>query len=520
MDNITLQRIAVMHPKVRGRLFDTYKEANDVLGTECRLRFSYTFRTPEEQHKLFLQKPKVTNADSWQSIHNYGLACFSDDTKIVTNNGIKYFYELSPDDMVLTFNNGNVEFQYPKSYISNDYKGEMIKIKTRSVDLLVTPNHKMIVKKRGKNKWTSEWSSIDAIDVSSRHKIPTSGITTNKGVYMPDIKFEKRVIDISDTKNFYYFLGIWISDGSIAGAKSMTKRTHSSRYAIKISQSKEKNTDIWNKINSCLKKMNINYSYIGHDFVFHNKALWEYLFTIGNTYTKYIPKEILNSNYEHLVELYSGLIDGDGSRYNNGDAYFSVSKKLIDSFCSLSLLIGKSCCFYSKKQKPDSIMPHGEVIKSEPKLQYTVRNRINASNELRNGDSSSRITREIYSGIVYCVETNAGAVFVERNGKISVSGNCDIVLLYDKDNDGNFEEVSWDMKRDGDRDGIADWIEVTRIFVNAGWTNGFITNGKKWDFPHFQKDFGLSWRDMKRKIDKGDYFTEKINGYTYKYINI
>ena len=171
MDNITLQRIATMHPKVRGRLFDTYKEANDILGTGCRLRFSYTFRTPEEQHKLFLQRPKVTNADSWQSIHNYGLA-------------------------------------------------------------------------------------------------------------------------------------------------------------------------------------------------------------------------------------------------------------------------------------------------------------------------------------------------------------FDIVLLYDKDKDGNFEEVSWDMKRDGDTDGIADWIEVTRIFVNAGWTNGFITNGKKWDFPHFQKDFGLSWRDMKKKIDKGDYFTETINGYTYKYINI
>ena len=38
------------------------------------LRFSYVFRSPEEQHKLFLQRPKVTNADSWQSIHNYGLA--------------------------------------------------------------------------------------------------------------------------------------------------------------------------------------------------------------------------------------------------------------------------------------------------------------------------------------------------------------------------------------------------------------------------------------------------------------
>ena len=96
----------------------------------------------------------------------------------------------------------------------------------------------------------------------------------------------------------------------------------------------------------------------------------------------------------------------------------------------------------------------------------------------------------------------------------------DIVLMYDKDEDDKFEEVSWDTKRDGDKDGIADWLEVTKVFTSAGYTNGFITNGKKWDLPHFQRDFGLSWQKMKTKIDKGDYTSETINGYTYKYINI
>jgi peptidoglycan L-alanyl-D-glutamate endopeptidase CwlK len=96
----------------------------------------------------------------------------------------------------------------------------------------------------------------------------------------------------------------------------------------------------------------------------------------------------------------------------------------------------------------------------------------------------------------------------------------DIVLLYDNDGDGKFEEASWDIKRDGDKDGISDWLEVTKVFTSGGYTNGFITNGKKWDLPHFQKDFGLSWQKMKAKIDKGDFTSETINGYTYKYINI
>ena len=96
----------------------------------------------------------------------------------------------------------------------------------------------------------------------------------------------------------------------------------------------------------------------------------------------------------------------------------------------------------------------------------------------------------------------------------------DVVLLYDKDGDGKFEEVSWDMKRDGDKDGIADWIEITKVFVDAGFTNGFISKGKKWDFPHFQMDFGLDWRKMKAKIDKGDFTEEVQNGKRIKYINI
>lgn len=74
MDKITIDRIAQAHPKIREQLLQQYQEINNQLPANVRLRFAYVFRTPEEQHKLFLQTPKVTKADSWQSIHNYSLA--------------------------------------------------------------------------------------------------------------------------------------------------------------------------------------------------------------------------------------------------------------------------------------------------------------------------------------------------------------------------------------------------------------------------------------------------------------
>jgi peptidoglycan L-alanyl-D-glutamate endopeptidase CwlK len=73
-DNLTIDRIYKAHPKIKEELLSLYLQCNNMLPKNVRLRFAYVFRSPEEQHALFLKRPKVTNADSWQSIHNYGLA--------------------------------------------------------------------------------------------------------------------------------------------------------------------------------------------------------------------------------------------------------------------------------------------------------------------------------------------------------------------------------------------------------------------------------------------------------------
>ena len=73
-DSITLDRIKLAHPVIRETLLQEYQEINNRLPMNVRLRFAYVLRTPEEQQKLFIQRPKVTKADSWQSIHQYSMA--------------------------------------------------------------------------------------------------------------------------------------------------------------------------------------------------------------------------------------------------------------------------------------------------------------------------------------------------------------------------------------------------------------------------------------------------------------
>lgn len=74
IDALTLTRIDQAHPIVREKLRNEYIEISALLPEFCRLRFAYVYRSPQEQRHLFTKRPKVTNADAWQSIHNYGLA--------------------------------------------------------------------------------------------------------------------------------------------------------------------------------------------------------------------------------------------------------------------------------------------------------------------------------------------------------------------------------------------------------------------------------------------------------------
>ena len=80
----------------------------------------------------------------------------------------------------------------------------------------------------------------------------------------------------------------------------------------------------------------------------------------------------------------------------------------------------------------------------------------------------------------------------------------DFALLYDKNNDGTFEELSWDTAKDLDKDGLADWNEVVKEFEDKGWEWG-----GKWrtfkDLPHVQKTFGYSWKQLLEKYNNKDF---------------
>jgi len=78
-DTKTLERINLLHPKVREEVLELYYAITRALTGRCYCRFSYTLRTFAEQDAIYAQgrtKPGkiVSNARGGYSYHNYGLA--------------------------------------------------------------------------------------------------------------------------------------------------------------------------------------------------------------------------------------------------------------------------------------------------------------------------------------------------------------------------------------------------------------------------------------------------------------
>ena len=74
MDKVTIDRIQLLHPKLRDEATDIYHEICDALKGKAMCRFTSTLRTFAEQNALYNAKPQVTKAKGGQSYHNYGLA--------------------------------------------------------------------------------------------------------------------------------------------------------------------------------------------------------------------------------------------------------------------------------------------------------------------------------------------------------------------------------------------------------------------------------------------------------------
>ncbi|MEM3011815.1 MAG: anaerobic ribonucleoside-triphosphate reductase [Candidatus Hadarchaeales archaeon] len=98
--------------------------------------------------------PEVSDAHTDGDLHLHDLYqgvagyCFSADTRVLTREGFKHFWEVTLEDEIATLNlrTGELEYQKPLAKQEFYFDGYLYHWQNKAVDLLVTPEHRMLVR--------------------------------------------------------------------------------------------------------------------------------------------------------------------------------------------------------------------------------------------------------------------------------------------------------------------------------------------------------------------------------------
>lgn len=340
--------------------------------------------------------------------------CYDENTRVLTENGLKKFSDLEIGDKVWVRKKGNLELEPIKEIMINYYEGEMIHFKTGTIDFLVTPNHRVLCRSRRKIqedfyfKLAKEFKEIGQ---SSRYYLPKTGIWNCE---------DKEIVDMGDfisfnkvhsnakllkkyvkTETLLSLLGWYISKGRCNEKGQIEIVNRNPKYRKEIMKL-IKNLGLIAK--DTQEKIEIN-------SVMLSRFLLKECGHLAKN--KKIPKWALAFSPKYLKYLYNSLMKGDGSKNRtlNTEVYHTKSEKLVDSMIELILKLGLSPRI--------SVRETWNPKKTKRNKSFIVR----IIKHNKGSIEGKNIHSEIYKGLIWCLRVPSGNFFIERNGCIINSGN-------------------------------------------------------------------------------------------------
>jgi DNA modification methylase len=332
--------------------------------------------------------------------------CFSQDTDILTRRGWITFANLQTNDEVATVSpDGNLCYSQPVKLHAYPYQGEMVHFSTKSIDLLVTPNHRLYARP----KHQDHYKFIEAEDANQsqyyalRNQMKWNGREEVR-FEVPPVEYKSlkaaHPLPAFDMADWCEFMGWYISEGCATSYRD--------RNEVLIAQN---HTNHRVQISQLLDRMGFRYQVSERGFTICNKQLTVYLQQLGGANDKTIPRELLELPTSYLSRLYESLMNGDGNRKGEGWTYFTTSKQLAGDVQELLIKLGYNANISeSRSTNPDW------------KVKYCVSRRTSKESTI----FPDRHIRKIdYDGWVYCCTVEPyHTLIVRRNGKAAVCGNC------------------------------------------------------------------------------------------------
>lgn len=339
--------------------------------------------TPEKRARV----PKLLNMLAKDGHH-----CYDPETEILTENGWKYFYNLSSKDKVAAVDilTKKINFEIPQDIFVDSYNEPLYQIKGQQIDLLVTKGHRMVVSQKRNPKTgfgNEEFQTVEEVQGKTR-KYLKAGINTNSNKLSED---------------FAKLLGFFVGDGYSTSRNSLVFHIKKDRE-INFLKSLSKSYDV---------KKNANDNYV---ITKDGLGEWFRKNCYSSDGSKKLPDEFLTYGNNDFNLILEGLKNSDGTKKRNTFVYYTTSEILKNQLLAFAA-INSSVFTISFTQ------PKNEKWSKLYKLNFSKRIKPEVAFSQKNRSKTYKENWIDYSGKVYCVTVSTGAVIVKRNDKVMVSGN-------------------------------------------------------------------------------------------------
>ena len=351
----------------------------------------------------------------------YG-ACYDDKTEVLTTDGWKLFKDTAVDSIFATYNNENGQLQYQQAeeYHEYDYNsnifGRMYNFKARSVDINVTPNHRMLIERDGE--------TIEVLSQNVKHDDNLLSQVDWIGRIPVELPYKSSPLSHLSLDEYLEFVGYYLSEGGSKEERHKGLSDDKHIQACSISQSRFSSG--YNLIRASVGKAYPSFSIYedkrgnGCDLLTINSVdIARYLSDEfgSHSWNKKVPRWICNLPKDKLRILYNAMMAGDGDTRNDMSQpryrYTTTSQDLADAWSEICLKIGywvTSSIEDNRDRYPNRKVIH-RIFWSEL--------RTNTKFNIR----KQHILRKEYIGKVYCVKVPNSWLIVRRNGRVAICGN-------------------------------------------------------------------------------------------------
>lgn len=338
--------------------------------------------------------------------------CYDEQSEVMTWEGWKPWPIVTEDTRFACLVNGRLEYHTPTQLISQDYDGVLLGGRTKRLNYLVTPNHRMYTRPYCLPRECPEWRIELAETMEDKNRrlrcgghLPFVG-TARESFELPVVEKlsnntkEFPAIDFDDWAEF---MGWYLAEGHTTCDEAR------GQYTTGISQSKRANPENCELIEELLNRLPFAWSYNDSMkcYIVSGKQLAVYLAQFGFCDDKWIPEEFLAGSISSRQRLFDALLRGDGRANKQGDInqFCSTSRALATDFQRLAFSLGWSCKLALEPDNRQERFLDNHVV------------HLHASDERVLIRANGNYYRQNYRGKVYCAEVPGGLLYVRREGR-------------------------------------------------------------------------------------------------------